>query len=406
MTVVPVAQGTRKRTTMVKQTGLGVPGSTGGQILRRVTAVFSAERDTFDNPELVSHEQSTGVAYGMKKTSGKLAGILSPGTYKLIFAAACRSNFAAVTASTALSITITLNSGAWRLTRAAGSYITDGYNIGDIVQLTAGAFNAANLQKNLLIIALTGTIATVLPLNGVPLVNEGPITAATFKLIGKKAVPQSTGQTNDYFTVEEWYSDLGLSELFTDFKWNKIDVALPPSGNCTFSAEGVGLLRTLGQAQVLTTPTAETTNSVATAGDGAVFANGTIIVNSTGATLSIDGNMKIGDAILGSNVASDVARGRIKVTGTFMAQFSDQVISTLYETEAPLNLVLICAVDETASCDFMAFSMGRIKVTGDPPDDGEKQIVRSYSFEAEYNMLGGASVNTFNTILSVQDSQA
>ena len=63
--------------------------------------------------------------------------------------------------------------------RCSGSYLTDGFKIGDVIRLTAGAFNALNTQKNLLIIALTATVATVRVVNGSAMFAEANIASAT-----------------------------------------------------------------------------------------------------------------------------------------------------------------------------------------------------------------------------------
>ena len=52
------------------------------------------------------------------------------------------------------------------------------------------------------------------------------------------------------------------------------------------------------------------------------------------------------------------------------------------------------------------FTMGRIKLTGDAPDDGEKSILRTYPFTAELNSAGGAALAWDQTIITIQDSQA
>jgi hypothetical protein len=66
-------------------------------------------------------------------------------------AAAVRQAFAAVTAITGLSITIAGSGPTYTVARAAGSWITDGVKLGNVGRLTAGAFNAANLSKNLFV---------------------------------------------------------------------------------------------------------------------------------------------------------------------------------------------------------------------------------------------------------------
>lgn len=401
-----VAQGIAKRVTLVKQSGLGVPGSTGGQALRRTSIIFKADRDTFDNPEIVTHQQSTGVSYGLKKISGKMDGVLTPSTYKLPMAAALRADFAATTPISGAGLTIAVSGSLWTVTRSAGSYLTDGIKAGDVVRLSVGTLNAANINKNILIVALTATIATVIPLNDVALVAEGPITGCTVTVIGKKSKTPLTGHTNDYFSYEDFYSDVTRSELFTDVKFGKIDITLPNSGNATFSADAVGIARALSGAQVLTSPTAETTTGVCTSVNGAVFVNGAAVGNCTAVSLAIDGNVKQGDAVLGQNTSTDVSRGRVKVTGSFTALFDSATISTLYDTETPVSLMAVAAVDQTATSDFLGFTVGRMKLLGDAPNDGEVQIARVYPFEAEININGGAALAFDQTILTIQDSAA
>jgi hypothetical protein len=61
-----------------------------------------------------------------------------------------RKAFATTTAMSGLSVTIAGSGPTYTVARASGSFITDGVKAGDVVRLTAGSFNAANLNKNLL----------------------------------------------------------------------------------------------------------------------------------------------------------------------------------------------------------------------------------------------------------------
>lgn len=401
-----VAQGIRKQTIIKVQAGLGTAASgTGGQILRRQSSIFQLDRDTFESDEIVTHEQSTGVGYGQVKVTGKINGLLSCSTYALLFANLLRADFAATSAISSLTLTIA-GSGPWTVTRSAGDFLTGGIKAGDVVRLTGANLDAANVSKNLLVISLTDTVLTVTTLNGSDLTAESGKASSTVTVVGKKSKPPLTSHTNAYYTVEEWYSDLSKSELFTDCKVAKADISLPATGNATVAFDFLGLGRTLGISQVLTTPTAETTTSVLTAVNGVVYANGAAVGNCTGATITIDGSMKHGDPIIGTNYALDIDRGKIKVSGQFTGLFDSTTIQALYTSETPISLVLVVTDDESADSDFVAITLGRIKITGDAPDDGEKQIVRTYPFTAELNGAGGASLAWDQTIVTIQDSQA
>lgn len=401
-----IAQGISKTVAIVAQSGLGVPGSTGSTYKRRTSSVWQAPTDTFENNEIVSHQQSTGVTYGLKKANGKIDGLLSAGSYAPDFAALLRKVFTATAAITAASITIAGSGPTWTVTRAAGSFLTDGVKIGDVIRLSVGTLNAANISKNLMIVGLTATVATVIVLNGTVLVAEGPIASTTVTVIGKKTLAPMTGHTNTYFSVEEWYSNISKSELFTDAQPSACAIGLPATGNATVSFDWVALARTLGGSQVLTTPAAAPTTAVLTAVNGAVIVNGNEVTNITGATLNIDGTVAPLDAVLGANASPDIQRGRIMVTGQFTALFDGTTIQALYAGQTPTSLVLAMTADQTAASDFVAFSLGRIKLTGDAPDDGEKAIVRTYPFTAEININGGAALANDQTILSIQDSAA
>ena len=402
-----VAQGINKKTVYKKQTALGSAATgSGGQIIRRTSSVFQAPPDTFESNEIVSHQQGTGVGIGVVKPAGKIDGLLSPGTYSALLASLLRKDMTATAAITGLSITIAASGQNWTLTRGSGDFLAGGLKIGDVVRLTAGTFNAANSQKNLLVIGLTATVATVKVVNGSALVAEGPIASATLTVVGKKSIVPLTGHTNDYYTFEEWYPDLTRSEIYNDQQIAQAAINLPATGNATISLDTVGRTRTLGSAQVLTTPTSETTTDILTAVNGVVLVGGTPVANVTGAQITINGNTTHSDAVVGSNVVDDMQRGRVTVSGSFTAKFDAVTLQTIFEARSTTSLVLAVTEDATANADFVVINIPMIKLTGDTPDDGEKAIIRTYPFTAQINSAGGAALATDQTIISIQDSAA
>lgn len=401
-----VAQGIVKTLAYKAQSALGTPASGGsGSLLRRVTSNFTFETDTFENNEIVSHQQSTGITYGGKKVNGTINGLLSAGTYKDLFANLLRGNFAATSAITGLTLSIA-GSGPYTITRSAGDFLTGGIKIGDVVRITAGTYTGTARDINLLCTNVTATVLTVIVLNGSALTTQSSVASSTVTVVGKKSLPPTSSHTNVYLGFEEYYSDLTRSEMFNDCKVARAEIGLPSSGNATVNFGVVGLNRVQSGSQVLTSPTAESTSTVLTAVNGLLVVNGSAVTSITGATLTIDGGVTHGDMVVGSNVSPDLDRGRIKVSGQFTALFDSNTISALYQAETPTSLVLVMTDDETADADFVTFSMSRIKLTGDAPDDGEKQIIRTFPFTAEINGAGGASLANGQTIITVQDSLA
>jgi hypothetical protein len=402
------AQGISKITVVAKQAGLGVPNVTAsaGQILRRVSSVGKMDRATFTNNEINPDQQDRGISYGNKKPDMKFSGLLSASTYKLFMGSIIRQTFVAGVAATAVSITIAGAGPSYTVTRGTGSYLTDGFKIGDVIRLSVGVFNASNINKNLLITGLTATVATVVVLNATAMVAEGPIATSTVTVFGKKAVAPVTGQTNDYYTIEEYYSDITKSDLFTDMKVNKMDIKLPGSGNCTIDFELMGLARTINASQQMATPSAVTTNPILTSVNGDVLLNGTSFANATAISISVEAGVAQAEPVIGSNVGVDLTRGVTKVSGSISGMFTDQQIQTLYQSETPTQIVFVASADQSATSDFISLNLWRVKFTGDAPDDGQKLIVRTYPFTAEYNAAGGAGTTTDQAILSIQDSAA
>lgn len=400
-----VAQAIDTQYKIVKQSGLGAPGSSGSQLTRRVSAKFGLSKATYENDEIVSHQQSTGSTAGVGQTSGALNCLLSPSTYSLLFAALLRKAFTATTALTAVGITIAGTGPTYTVTRSAGDFLAGGFKIGDIFRLTVGTLNASNINKNLQIVGLTATVATVIVVNGSALVPEGVITGCTVTVVGKKSIVPTTGHTNDYFSVEKWFSVLTKSELYTDVKVASAEIGIPATGNCTVNFNMPGLGRTRGTSEVLTAPAAASTTNVVTAVQGRVVV-GTTVTPVTGVTINIDGGIAPGAPEVGSNAISDHTRGIIKVSGQFMAKFTATTIQDIFDAQTITTLMVSAADSALANADFVGFTMSAIKVFSDDDDDGNSETIRTYNYTAQINGAGGAALANDNTIISIQDSAA
>lgn len=405
-----IAQGIRKQTIYKKQTSLGtIASGAGGQILRRENSVFTRTDAPYESDEIVSHQQSTGTRHGVQAISGKINGLLSPGTYSAFLATICRKDFVVGVNSTALVNVTAASTGTntGTFTRAAGSFLTDGFKVGDVIRWAGWTTTAVtNNAHNMVITALTATVMTVATIDAVAVAAKVSGDSVTATVTGKKTLVPLTGHTDDLHTFEEWYPDTSRSEQFSDVKLNQVQVDIPGSGNTKLALDFVGLRRILNAAQQFTSPTVETTTGITISVTGFLLLNGVELVYVTGMQLTIDANASADGPVVGSNTSPDIARGRVKVSGNFSAYFQDATIQTLYETETVCNLIVVVCSDQTAASDFVAFNMGRIKINGDAPDDGEKGIIRQYPFVAEINTAGGAALASDQTIISVQDSQA
>jgi len=401
-----VEQGQLKKLSYKKQTALGSAASgSGGQYLRRETAAFNLMKDKFNSNEIVTHQQYTGDTYGVSKTSGTLSGVISPATYAAFFGSLLRADFAAITAISGISLTIA-GSGPYTLTRATGDFLTGGVKIGHVVRITAGTYTGTARDINLIVTGVTATVLTVVVPSGATLTAQGPVATSTVSVIGKTTKVPTTGHTNDYYTLEEWYPGNSRSRLYTDMQPASAAVQVPATGNATISMPFVGLGRTKGGSQVLTSPTAENTNTILSASNAYILINGARTTVATSMSLTIDGKVTHGEPVIGSRTLSDVVRGEVNVSGTVTVQYDAETISDLFVNETAVSIICVLFADGSATSDFISFVIPRAKFFGDDIDDGKKQLVMTLPFTAEYNGSGGAALASDQTTIGLQDSQA
>lgn len=405
---MPIAQGINKQVAVKKQTVLGTAATgASAQLLRRESSTNTLKKDTYGNNEIASHQQSTGKTHGVRSVDVALNGVLSAGSYATVMGSVLRDDFAAITAISSLSLTFGGVAGAYTI-GGTGLMVSGGWKIGDVIRVTAGTSLPADiLNKNLLITALSNTSIGVRPLNGSTITVSGTaIAGCTLTYPGKKAFPPESGHTKDYWTVEDWQSDITQGEVFSDVMLGKLDIGLPSTGNATIAISGAGLNRTISSTRSLTSPTAETTSSPLAAINGVLIVNGVAVTNLTGVTLAIDGKVATVGAVVGANVSPDIQRGTLEVSGSFTAFYETATLSTLFDNATSINLVAIVTDTSAANSEFVSFSMSSIVLDGDGKDDGDKAIVRTYPFTARINTAGGAALANDKTIISVQDSLA
>ena len=382
-----------------------VPAAGSAQALRRVTSDLSLTKQTYQSNEIRPDQQVADYRHGVRSVEGSINGELSAKTYADFIAAALRRDFAAVTPIAGASITIAGAGPTWTVTRAAGSFLTDGVKAGDVVRLSVGSFNAANLAKNLFVVSLTATVLTVRTLNGSALVAEGPIATSTVTVFGKKTYAPTSGHTNKSFSIEHWFSDIAQSEVFSGCQPTKVDLQLPPTGLATINIGMVGQNITAAAAQYFTSPTAVTTTGVTAAVNGLIVIGGVVIAAITGMSLSID-SARSGDPVVGSNTIPTRFAGRITASGQVTAYFEDATLRDAFLNETEASIMLVLTADNTAASSFVGLTLPRVKLGGSSKSDGVDGVVQTIPFMALLKTTGGAGTDSEATTVSVQDSDA
>ena len=136
-------------------------GAADAKQIRRVTANFNLTKEAYESNEIRTDYQVADMRHGVRTAEGSLNGELSPRTYSDFMASVVAKDFTSVSSLTGLSVTISAAGDLWTVARAAGSFLTDGIKVGQVVRQTGGTLDAANVAKNLLVAAVSALSLTV-----------------------------------------------------------------------------------------------------------------------------------------------------------------------------------------------------------------------------------------------------
>jgi hypothetical protein len=202
-----------------------------------------------------------------------------------------------------------------------------------------------------------------------------------------------------------------LSEVFWDIKVNTMALKLPATGLSTVDFGLMGLNHTNysgASAPYFSAVLAASTSGVLAAVNGALYVQGTKIALLTGLDFDIAGGLT-SEAVVGSNVKSDIFDGRVTIKGNMSIFFEDATFRDYFENETEISICAAFTTSNEATSDFLAFTLPRVKVGGASKDGGEKGIIQTMPFTALLNVNGGAdtgatATNALTTTLSIQDS--
>ena len=403
---MPISKGVNKRVAYKKESGgWGVAaGASGAKVLRRVTSNFNLNKDVYESNEIRTDYQISDLRHGVRSVEGSLNGEFSPGSYSDFIGSVLAKDF--VTAPTATGLTVTTASvagGLYTVTRSAGSWLTDGFEVGNIVRLSGGTLDTNTVGNNLLVVSMTATVLTVRVLNGSALVAQSAIASVTATATGKKSFAPLTGHTDDSYTVEEWYSDIAQSEQFTGVKVGSAAFQLPSTGLATIDFGFHGKDIATSTSQYFTSPTAAGSTGIFAAVNGAVVVNGTPVAVITSADLTIERALEAA-VVVGSNTAADMFTGRIRVNGNISVYFQDGVFRDYFVNESEVSLVFALSSDNTKSSNAVSFVLPRVKLGSNTKDDSEGGVISQHSFVALLNSVTTAGLPA--TTIQIQDTAA
>jgi hypothetical protein len=337
------------------------PGSTGGQVLRRVSSSLALSKETYQSDEVRTDRQIADFRHGVKRVQGDIMGDLGPGTWTDFIEAGLRCTKVATFNVTETDITSLVATNATaKLTLGSSDWATENFRVGDPIRI-ANASVAAN-NRDFLIIGLSGADATVYPAP----TDMTADTSITITRLGNKMTIPTSGHVSRKFLIEHYHQDVDVTQLFSECRVNNLAIQLPATGLAKITVGMTGrdmTVETSGTSPFFASPTAAGTDGLTAAVNGVLAVNGEQIGIITG--LNFTHAMQVdAPAVVGQNIVADILLGRSVVTGQMTALFQDETLLNYFVNETEVDAAVMLTTTSSGSTPGMSFYLPRIKFGG------------------------------------------
>lgn len=398
-----IASQIQRKVFIGKQSALGTIAGTGdGKTYNYRDGGLSGglTKDSFESNTIRTDQQRQNASHGTRSVTKTIDQEFQIGGHTALLEGALRSAFA-TGATTGAVTTIGINGSTRTISRSSGSFVTDGFKVGDIVRATGFAASGNN-NKNYRLATVSALSMTYVADAWIGTVTtESAGATVTLAVPGKKLSVPSTGHTNDYFTIEEWNDDIDQSEVDTDCKISSMAISIPANGNATINFGFLGRNATYATSQYFVSPTAAPTGEILAGPTGLLSYDSVDSVVLTSLDLNLDSGAEI-KSVVGSNLSPDVFTGSVVVSGSMSALFEDSAILGDFNNEAEAPLFVYLFENGNADSDFVIVKLPNIKInSADKSSDGTA-ISLSSNFSA--GILSDGSTTKEQTTIAIVDS--
>lgn len=321
---------------------------------------------TYRSEEVRRDLMRTRGRHGLQRTAGTYLCEVSLDNCDAFYEAFFRGTWEAALAIDENDVTSMAVDSSGTITAASGSWITLGLRVGDIVVMTNNSA-AGNNSRNLRVTAVTASVLTVVPVDGVALTTASADTSCTLTRVGQKLInPAEGAAVKTYFTIEEYDGDLDLTEIFEDCIITGLRFSMGSSGllMCEISWVGTGVFSTAsgGSAPTFTSPTESTGLPLAVV-DAVLRLGSTDRVDLT----SFELNMQIGGVapeVIGAVTSPDVFTGAMGVSMSFGMLRQDYGRMTEFLDETALTFHVVAEENEADPKDFLSLFVPNFTLGG------------------------------------------
>ncbi len=384
-----MADGSRHNAYFVAESSYGVTPASPALTPIRLTGIsLGLERDSLRSDEIRSNRQTTDMPLGANKVQGSIDFELSYGSHDDFLQAALMSTAWASPADTGAT---TLDATATGYTRAAGSFITDGFKVGQTV--VASGFSGAGLNGKSRISAVTALELTTTPYTGSHGVEAG---AGAEQVLAAQQI--MAGVSRQSFTIVRHFEDLDSGSpyiIYRGVEVTSMNLKNAANDKVTGSFSLIGSSQELAaDLSGLGTPTfnAVSGSRVMNSFSGDILEGGSAIADVTEVDMTLDNGIEP-RFVIGSTDTILPSAGYSELSGSTVSFFNSTTLVEKFinETNSSMNINL-----PDADGNSINLIMPKIKyMSGGKPDVSD---VRSISISSDFSGLEDVA-NSLNNLI-------
>lgn len=373
-----MANGSRHTMYSVEESTYGeTPNNPALDTVRITGTTLGLSKDSLQSEEIRSDRQIADFRQGSNQVAGDINFELGYGSFDQFLEAVLLSADWAAPATTG---TTTLSQTATTITRASGSFVSDGFTAGMEVEVSGFSGSGANGQ--MLVTMVEALTLTLTALEDQTLAIE----AGDGDELVVASNRAAAGTERRSFSFIRYFADIQGSDkpyhIFTGCEMNSLQLTIAANSMITGTLSVIG--QSMSTAEDLTGLGTPTYNSISTTSPfdsftGTLDEGGTTIAVITEISMTLQNGIEP-RFVVGSANSIYPSVGRSNLTGQITAYFEDSTLIDKFinETESSITFRL-----PDSAGNAQRYTIPRIKYTGGQPDvSGEGPITLSMPFQA------------------------
>jgi len=363
--LVTVGMGDNAQLAYLVQTAAGaIDENPVWKVLPFENAEYSVQANQIADNSMTGDRNELEPRTGTVNASVSVSGKFRPECLDDIIEAAAQGTWAVKYTISGMTVTVAAETSGFSFTRGAGSYITDGVEVGDII--TFSGFEAPHTANNGTFEVTAVDSATKITCGnatGLSAVTDAASIAAT---TGQDYV--KVGSTRRAVAWEVYHSDTDEYVRIIDTEIASFSISLAPNGDVTFQLEAVGgkeldLGANIGDPVAGATYT-ETSKPFFDSFNGTVSLEGETGIYFSSMNPSIN-NQSTPLFALGSRHPFAASHGKMVGDMSMTAYYTDKTIKSKYQNETSLDLKIRVKYEDQDLVDtsFYEFEYPSCKIT-------------------------------------------